>query len=86
MKNVVILYRLEQNFGFYKNVKLDITYSGGENENELEYEGVTISNVNNYTKKKAADIEKLIESGFEEDIINKLTAYYKDSQYKFSVN
>lgn len=86
MKQVEILYRLEKNFGFYKNVKLDITYSGGETETELEYEGVTISNENNYTKKKTADIDKLIISGFEEDIINELTAYYKGSQYKFSVN
>ena len=78
-----VLYTLELNVAYFSNVKLDITYSVGTTPNELEYECATVSESNKFSKQKKKEVEKLLECGFEDMIIDKLNAYYKNSNYKF---
>lgn len=83
-KNVEILFEIEKNIENFKNVKLEIVYSGGETELELDYECAQISKENNFTKNQIKKIEKLLECGYETDIVDFLENYYMNSNYTFN--
>lgn len=86
MKTVETLFEIVTDIENFKNVKLNIEYSGGETEEELEFECVRISSKNNFTENEIEEIEEIIECGFYETIVKKLESYYENSNYKFLSN
>jgi len=86
MRKVEILFEIVTDIEKFKNVKLEIEYSGGETEEELEYECVKISSENNFSDTEIKEIEKLIECGYYEDVIETLQNYYENSNYTFLSN
>ena len=80
------IYTVTMPIGSYPNVILDVTYSGGENENDLEYEFVTVSLDNLYSGEQIDEINELLEAGWYEDVINYLQKQYANSNWNFTVN
>ena len=80
------IYTVTMPVGSYPNVILDVTYSGGENENDLEYEFVTVSLDNLYSGEQIDEINELLEAGWYEDVINYLQKQYANSNWNFTVN
>jgi hypothetical protein len=64
-------------------VNFEVTYSAGENENELEFEWISVSENNNLTEDQICDIESALESGLEDEFVENLTKYYADSDTIF---
>jgi hypothetical protein len=71
---------------YYPNVILNVTYSGGENENDLVYECVTVSHDNLYSGEQIDEINELLEAGYYEDVINYLQKQYANSDWNFMVD
>ena len=80
------IYTVTMPVGSYPSVILDVTYSGGENENDLEYEFVTVSLDNLYSGEQIDEINELLEAGWYEDVINYLQKQYANSNWNFTVN
>lgn len=80
------IYKVTMPVGSYPSVILDVTYSGGENENDLEYEFVTVSLDNLYSGEQIDEINELLEAGWYEDVINYLQKQYANSNWNFTVN
>ena len=72
--------------GSYNDVIFDITYSGGETDNDLEFEWAEISPKNNFSAEQVEEITELLECGAYEDIIEQLQYEYADSNINFIVD
>ena len=83
MKKREILFEIFKDIENFKNVKLDIEYSHGENDNELEFECVRVSEENDLDQESIEEIEDILECGFESFILSDLSEYYKGSDIVF---
>ena len=83
MKNKEILFEIVKDIEDFKNVKLEIEYSHGNNDNELEFECVRVSEENDFNDDVIEEIEDILECGFESFILSDLSEYYKDSNIVF---
>lgn len=86
MKTEDVIYSIKMNIGQYENVILDVEYSAGDSDLDLEYECVRVSDENNFSKKQVSEIEEILESGMYEDVIFILEKLYKNSEINFIVN
>ena len=74
-----------------KNVKIEICYSGNEDEygeSILEFEYASVSKETNphLTIDQIGQIEKVLENGKEEDYVRALVEFYKLTDIKFDAN
>ena len=81
MKTVEVLYEITMDIAEYKDVNIEIEYSG--DDKSIEFECARVSKSNNFSDEIAKDIDDLLECGFEEDLIDALSEYYKNSNINF---
>lgn len=84
MKKQEILFEIQMDILDFKGVKLEIEYSGGESENEIEFECVKISKKNGFTEEVLEEIQEELECGFEERVLSFLEKHYENSGVKFT--
>lgn len=80
------IYTVTLDIGEYKNVPINIVYSGGEFENELEFESCTVDPNSSFTQAEQDDINKLLECGTEEYVKEYLKDYYSETVIDFITN
>ncbi len=80
------IYTITLDIGEYKNVPINIVYSAGEFENELEFESCTVDPNSSFTQAEQDDINKLLEGGAGEYVIEYLKDYYSETVIDFITN
>jgi len=84
-----VVYFIEDTFeGVDHPVMISIEYSGGENDNEFEFEWATVSKESNpwLTEEQFREVNKTLECGLEEQYVNELEAFYAKTDIKFDPN
>jgi hypothetical protein len=67
------------------SVIIDICYSGDDDE-ILEFEYSEVSEANSFDKEKTRAVNKILECGIEEEIVNYLAVYYDVMNVNFNPN
>jgi hypothetical protein len=80
------IYTVTMDIGGYEDVPLNIVYSAGEFENELEFESCTVDPNSSFTQAEQDDINKLLEGGAGEYVIEYLKDYYSETVIDFITN
>jgi len=85
-----VIYQIEDHFEEVGTVIVDITYSGGEDENgneilEFEYSSVEADTNPNLTEDQIRICNKILECGYEETYVVHLKAQYENSGILFDV-
>ena len=80
------IYTVIMDIGGYEDVPLNIVYSAGEFENVLEFESCTVDPNSLFTQAEQDDINKLLECGVEEYVIEYLKDYYSETVIDFISN
>lgn len=80
------IYTVTMDIGGYEDVPLNIVYSAGEFENELEFESCTVDPNSSFTQAEQDDINKLLEGGVEEYVKEYLKDYYSETVFFFKTN
>ena len=80
------IYTVTMDIGEYEDVPINIVYSGGEFENELEFESCTVDPNSSFSKAEQDDINKLLECGAEEYVKEYLKDYYSETCIDFITN
>ena len=80
------IYTVIMDIGGYEDVPLNIVYSAGEFENVLEFESCTVDPNSLFTQAEQDDINKLLECGVEEYVIEYLKDYYSETVIDFITN
>ena len=84
-----VVYFIEDAFeGVDHPATISIGYSGGEADNEFEFEFATVSKESNpwFTDDQLKEINKTLECGLEELYVNELEAFYAKTDIKFHPN
>ena len=85
-----VIYQIEDHFEGVGTVTVNITYSGGEDENgneilEFEYSSVEEEYNPNLTKEQIQACNKSLECGLEEEYVLHLKAQYENTGIRFDV-
>lgn len=81
-----LIYEIEKFVEKHGNIKFEIEYSAGENENEVDFECVRVSESNGLTVKEFQEIEKLLDFGLEKEIVKDLIDIYKQKSIKLNTD